>query len=89
MERAHHQRRRGRPGYLAAMAKVLQAIIMAGFDYQGGGVKFGEIAQHRRDLLIAANAQLTVTIMDVGAGTTTVSAGKLIVSVARFVPVKA
>lgn len=46
---------------------------MAGFDYQGGGVDFTAIARNRRDRLIAAHPQITVTIMDVGAGTTSVS----------------
>jgi len=46
---------------------------MAGFDYQGGGVDFPAIARNRRDRLIAAHPDLTVTIMDIGAGTVTVS----------------
>ena len=53
---------------------VPRAIIMAGFDYQGGGVDFAAMAGNRQARLLAANAQLTVTIMDVGAGTKTVSA---------------
>jgi hypothetical protein len=50
-----------------------QAILMAGFDYQGGGVDFTGIARNRQARLIAAHPDITVTIMDVGAGTTTVS----------------
>jgi hypothetical protein len=53
---------------------VPQAIIVAGFDYQGGGVSFLGLAQNRRKRLLAASSQMTVTIMDVGAGTVTVSA---------------
>lgn len=53
---------------------VPRAIIMAGFDYQGGGVSFAHMALNRQKRLIAANAQMSVTILDVGAGTTTVSA---------------
>jgi hypothetical protein len=51
-----------------------QAIILAGFDYQGGGVDFVEISRNRQARLIAARPQITVTIMDVRAGTTSVSA---------------
>jgi hypothetical protein len=51
-----------------------RAIIMAGFDYQGGGVDFGQSALRRWKLLIAATPRLSVTNMNVGAGTTTVSA---------------
>jgi hypothetical protein len=51
-----------------------RAIIMAGFDYQGGGVDFGQFALRRRKMLIAASPRLSVTIMNVGAGTRTVSA---------------
>jgi hypothetical protein len=51
-----------------------QAIILAGFDYQGGGVDFAWIARNRRARLIAAKPDITVTIMDVRAGTTSVSA---------------
>ena len=47
---------------------------MAGFDYQGGGVDFAAMARNRQARLLAANAHLTVTVMDVGAGTVTVSA---------------
>jgi len=56
------------------MAKVLQAIILAGYDFNNGGVDFAEIAQHRQSRLVAANPDLMVTIMDVAAGTTTISA---------------
>jgi hypothetical protein len=56
------------------MATPLQVLIMAGFDYQGGGVDFAGMARNRRARLLAASSQLTVTILDVGAGTTTVSA---------------
>lgn len=52
----------------------MQALIMAGFDYQGGGIDFASMARNRQARLLAASPQLTVTIMDVGAGTTTVSA---------------
>ena len=52
---------------------TLQVLIMAGFDYQGGGVDFLSMAQNRRARLLAASSQLTVTIMDVGSGTTIVS----------------
>lgn len=51
-----------------------QAIIMAGFDYHGGGVNFAEIARNRRDRLISARPQITVTILDISAGTNSVSA---------------
>lgn len=51
-----------------------QVLIMAGFDYQGGGVDFLTIARNRRARLLAKNPALTVTIMDVGSGTTFVSA---------------
>jgi hypothetical protein len=53
---------------------VPQAIIVAGFDYQGGGVSFLGLAQNRQKRLLAANSQMTVTIMDVAAGTITISA---------------
>ena len=53
---------------------VPRAIIMAGFDYQGGGVSFAGLALNRQKRLLAANPRMTVTIMDVGAGTTAVSA---------------
>ena len=56
------------------MATPLQAIILAGFDYQGGGVDFLGMARNRRARLLASSSQLTVTIMDVGSGITTVSA---------------
>jgi hypothetical protein len=58
------------------MPTPLQALIMAGFDYQGGGVDFAGLARNRQARLLAANAQLTVTIMEVGSGKTTVSAMK-------------
>lgn len=51
-----------------------QALIIAGFDYQGGGADFVRLALNRQARLLAASPQLTVTIMDVGAGTKTVSA---------------
>ncbi len=50
-----------------------QVLIMAGFDYQGGGVDFLGMAKNRQARLLARNAQLTVTIMDVRAGTKPVS----------------
>jgi hypothetical protein len=56
------------------MATPLQVLILVGFDYQGGGVDFAGMARNRQARLLAANSQLTVTIMDVGGGTTTVSA---------------
>jgi hypothetical protein len=56
------------------MAKPLQAIILAGFDYQGGGVDFLGMAKNRQTRLLASSSRLTVTILDVGSGTTTVSA---------------
>jgi hypothetical protein len=52
---------------------TLQVLIMAGFDYQGGGVDFLGMAKNRQARLLARNAQLTVTILDVRAGTKTVS----------------
>ena len=58
---------------------------MVGFDYQGGGVDFGQFALRRRNMLIAASPRLSVTIMNVGAGTTTVSA---MVPNAKGVPVR-
>ena len=51
-----------------------QVLIMAGFDYQGSSVDFLGMAQNRRERLLARSPQLTVTILDVGSGTTTVSA---------------
>lgn len=51
-----------------------QAIILSGFDYEGRGVDFPSIGRNRQARLLAANPQLTVILMDVGAGTTTVSA---------------
>ncbi len=59
---------------MATAPQPPQAIILAGFDYQGGGVDFASIARNRRARLIAARPDITVTIMDVGAGTTAVSA---------------
>jgi hypothetical protein len=53
---------------------MLHAIVMAGFDYQGGGIDFAGIAGNRRTRLIAAHPDITVTTMDVRAGTTAVSA---------------
>jgi hypothetical protein len=53
-----------------------QAIILAGFDYHGGGVDFLGIARNRQARLIAKDPQLTVTIMDVGTGTTSISAAE-------------
>lgn len=50
-----------------------QAIIMAGFDYQGGGISFAQYAGNRQARLIAANPRLMVTLMDVATGTTSVS----------------
>jgi hypothetical protein len=50
-----------------------QAIIMAGFDYQGGGIDFAQIAANRQARLIAARPRLKVTLLDVAAGTTSVS----------------
>ena len=50
-----------------------QAIIMAGFDSNFGGVNFAQIALNRQARLIAVNPRLKVTLMDVAAGTTTVS----------------
>ncbi len=47
---------------------------MAGFDYQGGRVDFLGMARNRQARLLARSSQLTVTIMDVGSGTKTVSA---------------
>lgn len=52
---------------------TLQVLIMAGFDYQGGGVDFLGMARNRQARLLARSSQLTVTIMDVGSGTKTVS----------------
>lgn len=46
---------------------------MAGFDYQDGGINFAQIAGNRQARLIAANPRLKVTLMDVAAGTTSVS----------------
>jgi hypothetical protein len=74
------------------MATTSQVLIMAGFDYQGGGVDFPEMARNRQARLLAANAHLTVTIMDVGAGTSTLSAmtpdatGNLVRTVTRSQP---
>jgi hypothetical protein len=51
-----------------------RAIIMAGFDYHGGGVDFAAIAANRRARLVAAQPDITVTTMDVRSGTTSVSA---------------
>jgi hypothetical protein len=51
-----------------------QVIILIGFDYQGGGVDFASIARNRQKRLLAAIPQITVTLMDVGAGTKVVSA---------------
>jgi hypothetical protein len=51
-----------------------QAIILAGFDYQGGGVDFARIARNRRVKLIDGDPQITVTILDIGAGVTSTSA---------------
>src|SRR5579872_3343502 len=51
-----------------------RAIIMAGFDYQGGGVDFGALALNRQKRLIAASPRISVTLLNVSAGTTTVSA---------------
>jgi hypothetical protein len=71
------------------MATPSQVLIMAGFDYQGGGVGFAAMARNRQARLLAANTQLTVTVMDVGAGATTVSAmtpdpaGKLVRTMTR------
>ncbi len=48
-------------------------MILVGFDYQGGGVDFAGIARNRQARLVATNPGLTVTTMDVGAGTTAVS----------------
>src|SRR2546429_6317231 len=50
-----------------------QAIILVGFDYQGGGIDFAGLGRNRKTRLIAANPDIKVTIMDVGAGTTSVS----------------
>jgi|SRR5579859_8037284 len=62
-------------GHESCMANpVPQAIIMSGFDYFGGGVSFLGLAQNRQKRLLAASSQMTVTIMDVAAGTITVSA---------------
>jgi hypothetical protein len=51
-----------------------QAIILAGFDYQGGGADFAGIARNRQARLIAKHPTMKVTLMDVGAGTTAISA---------------
>lgn len=59
---------------MAAVPASTQAIIMIGFDYQGGGADFAGIARNRRTRLLAASPQMTVTFLDVAAGTTTVSA---------------
>lgn len=53
---------------------ALQALIMAGFDYQGGGVDFLSMARNRQARLLGRSSQLTVTVMDVGSGTEAVSA---------------
>lgn len=52
------------------MATPQQAIIMAGFDYQGGGIDFLDIARTRQKRLLTKNPNLTTTIMDVGSGMT-------------------
>lgn len=52
----------------------MRAIIMAGFDYTGAGVDFALLARNRRARLIKARPDITVTILDVTAGTATVSA---------------
>lgn len=50
-----------------------QVLIMAGFDYQGGGVDFLSMARNRQARLLAKSSQLTVTILDIGSGKTFVS----------------
>lgn len=51
-----------------------RAILMAGFDYQGGGADFGNLAVNRQKRLITASPRISVTLMNLGAGTTSVSA---------------
>ena len=50
-----------------------QALIMSGFDYQGGGVDFLAMAKNRRARLLKKDSTVTVTILDVGSGKTIVS----------------
>src|SRR5437762_12989456 len=50
-----------------------QAIILVGFDYQGGGIDFAGIGRNRLTRLVAAQPDIKVTTMDVRAGTTSVS----------------
>jgi hypothetical protein len=50
-----------------------QAIILVGFDYQGGGIDFAGLGHNRLARLIAARPDIKVTVMDVRAGTTSVS----------------
>lgn len=45
--------------------------MMVAFDYQGGGAPFADCGQNRQAMLIARTPGITVTVMDVGAGTTT------------------
>jgi hypothetical protein len=52
---------------------TLQVLIMAGFDYQGGGVDLLRMARNRQAQLLAKSSQLTVTILDIRSGTKTVS----------------
>jgi hypothetical protein len=50
-----------------------QAIIMVAFDYQGSGAPFADCGMNRQAMLIARTPGITVTTLDVGAGTVTVS----------------